>query len=189
MKASCDRIIEGLKCLKIHGKCLSSVARRSLTSYTNARSKHSKKLCSNLNDVNSVDFWKAAECIKSKNKTEIMVKDERELISSIQMLSLKNTTMKWEERFHQACCAASVYKSKVLNDIKPECTKFETTTEDMLNSMIGELLETACPEQKRLDDICPKLNKLILVKNWKAVSLTGAALDLIVALSDEPKTK
>lgn len=186
MKASCDRIGDGLKCLKTHGKCLSSVARRSLNSYSGARSRHSKKLCSNLNDAKTIEFWKANECIKNKNKREVMIASEKKLISTIQMLAV-NTTMKWEDRFYQACCSASHYKTKVIKDTEPECAKYKVATEDMLNSMVGELLESACPEQTRLNEICSKLPKLTLVEEWKAVSLTGAALDLIVALADNPK--
>jgi len=115
-----------------------------------------------------------------------MVAFERELISTIQTLAA-NSAMKWDERFHQACCAASNYKVKVLKGSEPECGKFKVTTEEMLDSMVGELLESACPEQNRLKDICSKLSKLTLDKEWKAVSLTGAALDLIVALADNPK--
>lgn len=187
MKASCDRINEGIKCLKLYGKCLKSVAKRSLSAYANARSKHSRKLCANLNDPKTIEFYKAAECVKTKNKIDIMVLDEREIISSIQYIAL-NVTMKWDERLHQACCAASVYRSKVLKDIEPECAKFKDTTEEMLNSMVGELLESACPEQNKLNELCPKLTKLNLAKDWKAVSLTGASLDLIISLTDSEKT-
>lgn len=116
-----------------------------------------------------------------------MVASEKDLILTIQMLTT-NTSMKWEERFHQACCSASNYKLKVLKDTEPECVKFKNTYDDMLNSMVGELLESACPEQSRLNDICSKLQKLTITKEWRAVSLTGAALDLIVALADNPKT-
>lgn len=186
MKASCDRITEGLKCLKTNGKCLSNIARRSLTSYTNSRSRHSKKLCANLNDPKTVEFWKATECIQGKNKRNAMVDGERVLISTIQSLAL-DKAMKWENRLHQACCAASFYKTKSLKDIEPECTKYKDITEDMLDSMVGELLESACPEAGRLAEICSKLPKLTLPKDWKAASLTGAALDLIVALADNPK--
>lgn len=186
MKTSCDRIGEGLKCLKLHGKCLSSVARRSLTSYSGSRSRHSKKLCANLTDQKAVDFLKSAECIRNKNKREIMIANERELISTIQMLAT-NSSMKWDDRFHQACCSANYYKTKVMKDIEPECSKYKLPIDEMLNSMIGDLLETACPEEVRLNAICAKLSKPILPKEWKAVSLTGAALDLIVALADNPK--
>lgn len=115
-----------------------------------------------------------------------MVANEKELISTIQMLT-KNTTMKWEDRFHQACCSALAYKTKVLVDIEPECTKFKGPIEDMMDSMVGELLDSACPDQPRLNVICAKLPKITLNKEWKAVSLSGAALDLIVTLSDDPK--
>lgn len=185
-RASCDRISEGLKCLKTNGKCLAPFARRSLTTYTNSRSRHSKKLCANLNDPKTVDFWKASECIKSKNKRPNMIEGEKQLISSIQHLALANG-MKWETRLHQACCAASVYKTKTLKDIEPECAKYKSVTDDMLDSMVGELLEAGCPEQPRLTEVCNKLPKLTLAKEWKAASLTGAAIDLVVALStDEP---
>lgn len=187
MKASCDRIDEGLKCLKVHGKCLSSIARRSLTSYASARSRHSKKLCANLSDPKAVEFIKISQCIARANKRALMVSSERELISAIQMLA-KNTSMSWDDRFHGACCTAANYKTKVIKDFEPECSKLKDSQDEMMNSMIGELLETACPEQKRLKEICASQAKLNLPKNWEAVSLTGAALDLIVALSDNPKT-
>lgn len=187
LKASCDRIGEGLKCLKLNAKCLSPIARRSLQSFAGARSRHSKKLCLNLNDPKTIDFVKASECVVKANKKPLMIASERELISAIQMLAT-NTSMKWDERFHSACCAASGYKVKAIKELEPECGKFKETQENMLNSMIGELLETACPEQSRLNDICGKLAKLNLPKTWKAVSLTGAALDLIVALADNKAT-
>jgi hypothetical protein len=187
MRASCDRINEGLKCLKTHGKCLSSIARRSLNSFTSARSKHSKKLCANMDDPKTTEFIKISQCIARANKKPLMIASERELISAIQMLAT-NTSMKWDDRFHGACCTAANYKTKVIKDMEPECSKLKDSQDDMLNSMIGELLETACPEQKRLKDICAKLAKLNLPKQWQAVSLTGAALDLIVALADNPKT-
>lgn len=183
MKASCERIVEGLKCLKIHGKCLKPLARRSVSSYTTARSRHSKRLCANISDAKSVDFWKTYECIKTKNKSSIMFENEKELVGGLQMLAA-NTTMKWDDRLHKACCVASAHKTKVLNDIEPECAKFKPAAEDMLNSMIGELLDSACPESNKLAEICPKLPKLEVSKEWKAVSLSGAALDLIVSLSD-----
>ena len=185
-KASCERISDGLKCLKTHGKCLSSVARRSLNTFSGSRSRHSKKLCSNQDDPKSIEFWKSFECIISKKKRDRMIASERELISTIQLLTT-DPAFKWEERFHQACCAASTYRVKVLRDVEPECSKYKTTIEDMLNSMVGDLLETACPEQNRLNEICAKLPKVTLAKDWKAVSLTGAALELIVKLADNPK--
>lgn len=115
-----------------------------------------------------------------------MIASEKELITSIQKVTL-DANMKWEERFHHACCAASNYKIKALKEVEPECSKYKIVMEDMLNSMVGELLESACPEQNRLNEICAKLPKLILAKEWTAVSLTGAALDLIVVLADNPK--
>lgn len=186
MKASCDRIAEGVKCLKTNVKCLSSLSRRSVTAYTNSRSRHSKRLCANLNEPKTVDFWKSTECIRGKNKKNSMVDSERVLISTIQYLSTARD-MKFEIRLHQACCAASFYKSKALKDIEPECSRYKNVTEEFLDSMVGELLESACPEQPKLSEICSKLPKLTLAKDWKAVSLSGAAVDLIVALSDEPK--
>lgn len=115
-----------------------------------------------------------------------MIESERLLISTIQGLAT-NSAMKWDSRLHQACCAASAYRTKALKDIEPECSKYKNVTEDMLDSMVGELLESACPEQPKLSEICSKLPKLTQAKDWKAVSLSGAALDLIVALSDNPK--
>lgn len=115
-----------------------------------------------------------------------MVDSEKELITTIRYLA-SNATLKWEERFHQACCAASTYKLKVLTDIEPECSKFKVTTDEMLDSMVGELLESACPETNRLKEICNKMGKLNFTRDWKQVSLTGAALDLIVVLADNPK--
>lgn len=115
-----------------------------------------------------------------------MIASERDLISTMQMLAV-NKTMKWEDRFHNACCAASRYKEKVIKDLEPECSKYKDIQDDMLNSMVGELLESACPESTRLNEICPKLTKPTLAKDWKAASLTGAALDLIIALADNPK--
>lgn len=186
MRASCDRIGDGLKCLKTYAKCLSPIARRSLNSFSGARSRHSKKLCANLDDPKTIEFVKVSQCVVRAGKKPLMVASERELISAIQMLA-KNTSMKWEDRFHGACCSAANYKIKVIKDFEPECTKLKNSQDDMLNSMIGELLESACPEQERLKEICAKMAKLNLPKEWEAVSLTGAALDLIVALADNPK--
>lgn len=115
-----------------------------------------------------------------------MIASEKDLISSIQFLAI-NDTMKWDERFHSACCVASAYKIKVLKDIEPECARFKEAQEDMVNSMVGELLESACPEAGKLSEICAKTPKLTLTKEWKTGSLTGAALDLIVALADTSK--
>lgn len=129
---------------------------------------------------------KISQCITGANKRALMVARERELISAIQMLA-KNTSMKWDDRFHGACCSAANYKTKVTKDFEPECNQLKDSQDEMMNSMIGELLETACPEQKRLKEICGGLAKLNLPKEWEVVSLTGAALDLIVALSDNPK--
>lgn len=95
--------------------------------------------------------------------------------------------MKWDDRFHQACCSAAAHKIQVIKDIEPQCSKYKVSVDDMLNSMIGELLEAACPESNRLAEICSKLPKLVITKEWTAASLTGAALDLIVALADNPK--
>lgn len=137
-----------------------------------------------MQDAKTTEFVKASECINNKNKKDLMIASEKELISSIQMLAV-STNMKWEDRLHQACCAASYYRTKNLKDIEPDCSKYKPVFEDMLNSMVGELLETACPEQNRLHDICSKLPKLVITKEWKAVSLTSAALDLILSLSEK----
>lgn len=186
LKNSCGRFPDALKCLKTNGKCLSNIARRSLTAFSNARSRHSKKICANLNEQKAVDFWKSNACIKDSNKRTQMIATERELISTIEHL-VTNTSLKWEERFHSACCAASSYKVKLIKDLEPECGKYKEAQEDMMNSMVGELLETACPEANRLSELCQKLPKLTLAKEWKPVSLTGTSLDLIVVLSDNPK--
>lgn len=138
-----------------------------------------------MNDPKTIAFLKSAECIRNSNKKNVMVAGEKELISSIQMLA-SNKTMKWEDRFHNACCAASSYKTKALKDIEPECSKYKDAQEDMLNSMIGELLESACPESARLNQVCAKLGKLTLLKEWKSGSLSSAALELIVSLADDP---
>lgn len=189
MKLSCDRIGEGLKCLKIYGKCLNTgLTKRALITFSAARSRHSKKLCANMNDPKTVDFWKASECIKTKNKRVSMVASEKELISTLQLLTVE-TTMSWEERFHQSCCAASNYVTKVIKIIEPDCAKYKDTYEDMMSSSVGEVLDSACPEQARLNELCPKLKKLVLTKDWKPVSLGGATLEFIVALSDRPKNK
>lgn len=187
MKLSCDRIGEGLKCLKIYGKCLNStVTKRALIAFSGARSRHSKKLCANLNDQKALDFWKASECIRSKNKRDSMVASEKELISSLQFLTAA-TSMSWDERFQQSCCAATNYVSKVIKAIEPDCAKYKSTYEDMMSSMVGEVLDSACPEQARLNEICPKLKKIVVTKEWRPVSLTGATLDFITALADNPK--
>lgn len=186
MKASCDRISDGLKCLKTYGKCLSSVARRSLNSFSASRSRHSKRLCASIQDAKTVEFIKSNECIGSNKKLNLMIDSEKELITTIKMLAT-NATLKWEERFHHACCAASRYKIKVLGDIEPECSKFKVTTEEMLDSMVGELLESACPESTRLKEICTRIGRIDFVREWRAISLTGAALDLIVVLADNPR--
>lgn len=115
-----------------------------------------------------------------------MIADERELISTIQLLA-SSTEMKFEERLHQACCAANAYRIKVMADVAPECLKFMNAYEDMLQSMVGELLESACPDSDRLKEICPKLPKLVLAKDWKPTSLTSAALNLIISLSQDRK--
>lgn len=187
MKQSCDRIGDGLKCLKLNGKCLGNgLAKRALSAFSSARSKHSKRLCANVNDQKSVDFWKAAECIKSKNKRELMVFSEREFISTLQMLAV-NTTIKWEERLHQACCGALDYGNRVVRDTEPDCVKYKGVYEDMMDSMIKDVLDSACPDQSRLNEICPKLTRLKTSKEWKPVSLARAALELVIALAESPK--
>lgn len=114
-----------------------------------------------------------------------MIASEQKLIQTLQLLAV-NTSMKWDDRFHQACCSADKYRDIVLVDMAPDCDRYKPATEDMLNSMVGELLETACPEKARLAAICPKLAKLTINSDgWKAASLTGAALDLIISLADD----
>lgn len=186
MKISCDRITEGLKCLKVHGKCLSNLARRSLGAYTTSRSRHSKRLCSNLNDSKVSDFMKAAECIRKENKVKPMVDSESQLISNLQFLS-ENTTLKWDDRFYQACCAASKYRIRSLKALEPQCTQYRSPTEDMLNSMIGELIDSVCPEDKKLNDYCVKQPEFQVPQDAKLSSLTKASIDLIVILADSDK--
>lgn len=183
MKLSCDRIGEGIKCLKVNVRCLHSLSRRSLNAYTTARSRHSRRLCANVNDNKVLDFIKAQDCIRSKGKIESMIKTEKELICNLQELA-KNETLKWDDRFHQACCAANKYKIQVLHHIEPQCQQFKTTTEDMVNSMVGELLEAACPDERRLVDICARQPVFKVPEIWAGGSLTRAALDVITILAE-----
>jgi len=143
-------------------------------------------LCANLADPKTVNFLKLVDCIDKTNKKALMATVEKELIGSIQSLA-SNKTMKWDEKFHGACCSAFVFRNKALKYIEPECGKFKDAQESMINSMVGDLLEAACPEPSKMDEICPKLPKLVLAKEWKPASLTGAALDLIIVLSETPK--
>lgn len=112
-----------------------------------------------------------------------MIETEKELICNLQSLS-QNETIKWDDRFHQACCAANKYKIQVLRHIEPQCAQFRATTEDMVNSMVGELLEAACPDDRRLIDICSKQPLFKVPETWTGGSLTRAALDVITVLSE-----
>lgn len=81
--------------------------------------------------------------------------------------------------------STDIHSQKAIIDIGPQCTQYTPIAEEMFDSVVGDLLESACPEAKRLKEICASLPKLVLPKGaWKPVSLTGAALDLIVVLSD-----
>lgn len=183
MKTSCDRIGEGIRCLKVHVRCLHSLSRRSLNAYTTARSRHSRRLCANMNDQKVTEFIKASDCVRQKGKLASMVGDEKELISNLQSLAV-NSTMKWDDRFHRACCAASKYKNQVLIHLEPQCNQYKTITEDMLNSMVGELLEAACPDDRRLVEICAKQPVFKVPDSWQGGSLTRAALDVITILAE-----
>lgn len=187
-KSSCDRITEGLKCLKVYGKCLSSLSRRSLASYTSARSRHSKHLCSNINDSRVGEFIKASECIRRENKTKQMVDRESQLIVNLQTLA-NNQTIRWQDRFYQACCAATRYRTKAIEILEPQCKQFRIPTEDMLNSMVGELIDSICPDGKKLNEYCVKQPEFQVPPNSKPSSLTKAALDLIVMLSDSKEDR
>lgn len=183
MKSSCDRIAEGLKCLKAHSKCLNALAKRAVVAYVSGRSKHSKRLCADINGAKAIDFWKSADCIKSSGKQKVMIAGEKELISTFQAIAA-NKTMKWNDRFNGACCVASKYKVQTIKNIEPECVKYQETNEDMMNSMIGDLLDAACPEQLKLAEICNKIPKITPIKEWIPTSMTKAGLDLIVALEE-----
>ncbi|KAG9509021.1 hypothetical protein GZH46_02471, partial [Fragariocoptes setiger] len=204
VKQSCQRINDGLKCIKVQSKCLSSVARRSLQSFANGRSRHSKKLCANPDGEASKKFYQTFDCIL-RNKGGEFAKSERDIIQSIEAIT--KAKLAWKDRFNHACCAASNFKEtyryishksiidsfpfaylrekRSLKDIGPQCVAFRSTAEEMVDSIVGELLDTACPDQQRLRQVCPSLGKLEpAAGTWKAVSLTRAALELVIVLSN-----
>lgn len=188
MRVSCGRITDAVKCLRTNGKCLNQLAKRSLTAYSQARSKHSKRLCANLNDAKTLDFMKLNECVRAKRKEPTMIELERELIIMLQHLAA-STNMEWNDRFHRACCAADEFQTRASKTIEPECIKYKSSHDEMLESMVGELLEVACPEKSRLNDICAKLTRINLPKTWRPVSLASVTLDLIISLGDTEKDK
>lgn len=167
---------------------MTSLARRSLNSYATTRTRHSKRLCTNINDSKVSEFIKASECIRKENKTKTMFDSEGQLISNLQALA-QNTTIKWQDRFYQACCAASRYRVKALKALEPQCDQFKGSTEDMLNSMIGDLIDNVCPDEKKLAEYCAKIPEYQTPADAKLSSLTKAAIDLIVMLADTSDEK
>lgn len=188
MKPTCNRINEGLKCLRARTKCFAGFTKRVLIVYTNSRSKHSKSWCNNLSAPQTTLFFRSNQCIKERNKSPRLLIAEKNFISKLQRLT--NMTMKWEQRFHSTCCVAESYRLQVIKEVGDGCPEFVTPHEDLINSMIGEMLEAVCPDANRLKEICSKLPKVDPLDVWKPKSLTGAALDLIEVLSrDDPSQK
>lgn len=73
----------------------------------------------------------------------------------------------------------------MIKTIESACPNDVAPQEELLNSMIGDLVDTGCPEASRLNEICPKLPKVKLPEKWKPASLTGAALELVDRLVEE----
>lgn len=188
MKPTCNTINEGLKCLRAQSKCFVGFTKRVVIVYTNSRSKHSKSWCNNMSGPQATLFYRSNQCIKDRNRQPGLQVAERGFIGRLQKLT--NMTMKWDQRFHQTCCLADAYRNQVMKEVGQGCAELVTPHEDLINSMIGEILEAVCPDANKLKDICPKLPKIDPPSVWTPKSLTGAALDLIEVLSrDEPKKK
>lgn len=59
--------------------------------------------------------------------------------------------------------------------------------DDMFESTVGDLLEAACPTPKRLEEICPKLEKVELPSTWTPASLAATVLEVIINLAESDK--
>lgn len=82
-----------------------------------------------------------------------------------------------------------MYRTQVIKEVGDGCPGLVTPHEELINSMIGEMLEAVCPDANKLKEICAKLPKVDLLEVWKPKSLTGAALDLIEVLSRDDPSK
>lgn len=107
LRKSCDRIQEGLNCLKIYNKCLIPVAKRTIQTFINGRTRHSRMLCKNPNSANSIEFIEGFDCLY-KNKKNKYFESEKELILTLQLITRRND-WDWEKKFHRACCSANLY--------------------------------------------------------------------------------
>lgn len=108
-RRSCDRIGDGLKCLKVQGKCLSSVARRTLQSFQNGRQRHSKKLCGNMDGESAKKFQQTFACL---DKVSIMFPMffSGKLHRKIDNLLINNA--------HRSLCPSSKISSRNQNTLK-----------------------------------------------------------------------
>lgn len=183
MKASCTRIGEGLKCLRAKTKCYPVLTRRALMSYVGSRSRHSRRLCSTSNGNNTLAFIKSSLCVQKQGVLPRLVLAERNFTGILTMLA--NVSMKWEDKFHAACCSALAYRDSLLRDIGEVCPGDIGPQEEFQNSMVGELVDSICPDANRLNEICLKIPKITLPDRKISTSLPAATLELVEVLARE----
>lgn len=158
-------------------------------SFIDGRRKHTKKLCTDMKGEAAENFMNTYSCIKNNSRTrQRFIDSEIEAIKSIYAI-LSDQVREFKERFQRACCVITHYRAKSIEDMSPECSQGPNVAvvDGLIESIVGEALEFACPDTK--SSICNAMKPLKLAKEKPTKSLSRAGTDLIIILTaDEDET-
>lgn len=181
LKESCPKVHNGLTCLRKHLKCLHPLTRRAIMLFIESRRKHHRLICSNLRSQESKNFVDTYKCVNTY-RHQRSKEHEVHTIRQIDAI-LSNQVTDFKERFRRACCAIFEYRKSSLSDLEPECASATATNvvETMIESVVGQALEFACPDPK--SGVCNSLTPLNLGIQPINKSLTRAGTDLMLVIT------
>lgn len=117
-----------------------------------------------------------------QHKQDKFVQSEIKAIQRIEAI-LSDQVKDFKDRFQRSCCSINNYRSRTVEDMKPECAspRLISAVELAMDSVTGEAIEFACPDAK--SGVCNSMKELVLSKSPSNKTLTRAGTDLMIFLT------
>ncbi|KAG9508523.1 Vacuolar protein sorting-associated protein 35, partial [Fragariocoptes setiger] len=182
LRKSCAHNAEGFQCVKrLMPKVKEAILKRGLLTFLRERQRQQKKVCTNVQSAASKQLVDAFDCVMKKRKPHYEQADKT-FIGKMQHLSSqrRNTS----EEINHLCCGFIEYKRQLNSGPGTECAAYKSLLEEVNSSTIPNDTALLCPDEDKLDEICPKLPPIVIKPSSQVTSLPSLVLYLVVTLGE-----
>lgn len=161
---------------------------RGVKTFLQHRSRHTKKVCANLNSETSKSFVAAMKCIMDNkfavyNKADSLFANR---VAEIERLNFRDSATELK----YLCCSLVELRRDMSDNLGAQCSQHKLVVEEMASSIITSDLSLICEDkEKLLAEVCPSIKPLNVTGNFNPSSSPSITTLYLIATLGEPEEK